>query len=635
MARHGIDDWRLPWKGMAFALFLAGLAWGTEWAITPSRNLEIEATRSHWTAEQGPPAPREISYTEGLELLKKKGAVDAVEYEVSDLHPTRRLTLTLSDGAVRWFNGLPTPPLEDAVVASGAKVTMVNANAASVINLVLSMGTSLVVLVLMGFLVFGWVRKFLTSPARIVRPGKNPVRFADIAGQDEAKASLQEIIATMREPARFASVGARTPAGALMVGPPGTGKTLLAKATAAEAGVPFLYVAGSDFLELFAGLGARRVRATWKLARRQQRGCIIFIDEIETMAAARSGNSSDVGAERDQTVAAMLTELDGLESRKGVVLIAATNRPELLDPAFVRPGRIDRRIEVTSPDAKGRSDILETHCRKLPMDPAADPRSIAASMPGASGADLANLANEAALRAAAKGFTRITQENLIEARDTILMGSPQEGMDIHPEDEELAAWHEGGHALVATVHPDCEPIHAATIVPRKRARGMVVQLPARDRAALDRLQIAARLAVYAAGREAERIKRGEDRITSGAMEDIRAATREARIAIAQWGFHRNLAPLDWLGDANNQPSQNAIERVERTIGEVVEICALNARTILLAYPEAHAAIAAALLKRRTLTGDEVTAIVAENPSTVKVRHEDPWGKQHEKAAEMA
>ena len=600
------------------------------WGASPSTRLEQLAAANNWTPEQGPAETRQISYTEGIALLKSKSVASVIE-NVSDINPTRIIELKLQNGALRWFRSTLGKTLDEAVEGSGADVHNVNANATSRIVSMMSLISSLMVILLFGFMFINMARKFFTSPARIVRPGKNPVRFSDVEGQPEAVAAMREIIAVMNTPIRYATMGAKMPAGVLLVGPPGNGKTLLAKATAAEAGVPFLYVSGSDFLEMFAGLGARRVRTMFKLARRiaGTKGCIIFIDEFDIVGGTRGqGTGGDVSSERDQTVTALLTELSGMEKRTGVFLLAATNRPDLLDAAVVRPGRIDKQINVIAPDGAARGRILAVHCRNLALAPDVDPMAIGQSMPGASGADLANLANMAALRAVHRNQSTVDDKCFQDARDELLMGEARLGSEPHPKEIRIAALHEAGHALLSVLQDECDPVYKATVVERKASLGQVVTLAVRDWKTMSRSKITALLTVLMAGRAAEEAVDGADAMTTGAAQDIQQATAIARNALGRYGMHRDLGMVDYVGTSPGSPvaSPAAMERLDEAVRHLIDACHASAMKTIQRNSIAHHELARALEINGTLTGDQVRAIIREFAvETCATQPQNPWG----------
>src|SRR6185295_1453077 len=381
------------------------------------------------------------------------------------------------------------------------------------------------------------------SRAHLVKRAGKMVSFADVAGNDEAKVELAQLVQFLKDPQRFSKLGGRIPKGVLLSGPPGTGKTLLARAVAGEAGVPFFTDAGSSFTEMFVGVGAARVRDLFKRAKHQA-PCIIFIDEIDAMGGER-GRSRSHG-EDDKTLNQLLVELDGFDPNAGVIVIAATNRPELLDSALLRPGRFDRHVVISAPDLSGRRQILDVHTRKLKLDPDVDLVKLARGTPGLSGADLANLANEAALLAATNSLDVVDMACFEHAKDKVLMGSERASMVLSDADRRLTAYHEAGHALVALHSPDSDPIHKATIVPRGRALGMVVRLPEADRFSWTRAKLEAELAVAMGGRVAEEMVMGPAGTTTGAAVDIKHATRIARRMVVEWGMSEALGALAYV-----------------------------------------------------------------------------------------
>ncbi|MEM8798795.1 MAG: ATP-dependent zinc metalloprotease FtsH, partial [Pseudomonadota bacterium] len=385
---------------------------------------------------------------------------------------------------------------------------------------------------------------FGKSKARLLTEKHGRVTFEDVAGIDEAKEELEEIVEFLRDPQKFQRLGGKIPKGALLVGPPGTGKTLLARAIAGEANVPFFTISGSDFVEMFVGVGASRVRDMFEQAKKNA-PCIIFIDEIDAVGRSRGAGLGGGNDEREQTLNQLLVEMDGFETNEGIILIAATNRPDVLDPALLRPGRFDRQVVVPLPDIIGREKVLSVHMKKVPTAPDVSARVIARGTPGFSGADLANLVNEAALLAARKGRRRVSMAEFEEAKDKVMMGAERRSMVMSEEEKKLTAYHEGGHALVALHLPPSDPIHKATIIPRGRALGMVVRLPERDQLSVSREKFHANLAIAMGGRVAEEIIFGHDKVTSGASSDIQYATRTARAMVTQYGLSNKLGPLEY------------------------------------------------------------------------------------------
>ena len=366
--------------------------------------------------------------------------------------------------------------------------------------------------------------------------------FDDVAGIDEAKQELEEIVEFLKDPQKFQRLGGKIPKGVLLVGPPGTGKTLTARAVAGEANVPFFTISGSDFVEMFVGVGASRVRDMFEQGKKNA-PCIIFIDEIDAVGRHRGAGLGGGNDEREQTLNQLLVEMDGFEANEGVILIAATNRPDVLDPALLRPGRFDRQVVVPNPDVLGREKILKVHMRKVPLAPDVEARIIARGTPGFSGADLANLVNEAALLAARAGKRVVGMAEFENAKDKVMMGAERRSMVMTEDEKKLTAYHEGGHAIVAIHMKDSDPVHKATIIPRGRALGMVMRLPEGDRISLSRAKLEADLAVAMGGRVAEEIIFGIDRVTTGASSDIKMATDISRRMVTEWGMSEKLGPL--------------------------------------------------------------------------------------------
>jgi cell division protease FtsH len=434
--------------------------------------------------------------------------------------------------------------------------------------------------------------------------------FADVAGVDEAKDELREIVEFLREPSRFGAIGGRIPKGVLLVGPPGTGKTLLARSIAGEAGVPFLFASGSDFVEMFAGVGASRVRKLFKEARRHA-ASIIFIDELDAVGRSR-GSQSLSHEEREQTLNQLLVEMDGFAPNQGIVVIAATNRPDILDKALLRPGRFDRQVTVANPDLRGREAILAIHSRKVPTGPDVDLRAVARGTPGFSGADLANLVNEAALLAARAGRSSIDAHDLEQARDKVLMGAERRSLVMTLDERKTTAYHEAGHAVVAAVLPHADPIHKVTIVPRGRALGVMMQLPEFDRHTHSKAFLEAQLAILMGGRVAEEIFTG--RVTSGAGNDIERATEIARRMVCEFGmssfgpvaFRR---PGPWDEDRGVGYSEATARRVDDEIRDLVMKGYETARQVVARHRIAVAALAEELLQVESLDAEGVKAII--------------------------
>ena len=456
---------------------------------------------------------------------------------------------------------------------------------------------------------------FGKSKAKLLTEHKGRKTFDDVAGVDEAKDELQEVVDFLKDPGKFQRLGGKIPKGALLVGPPGTGKTLLARAVAGEAGVPFFSISGSDFVEMFVGVGASRVRDMFEQAKKNA-PCIIFIDEIDAVGRHRGAGLGGGNDEREQTLNQLLVEMDGFEASENIILIAATNRPDVLDPALLRPGRFDRQVVVPNPDVSGRERILRVHMKDVPLAADVNVKTIARGTPGFSGADLANLVNEAALTAARKDRRMVTHRDFEDAKDKVLMGSERRSMAMNEEEKRLTAYHEAGHAIVAMNVKMADPVHKATIVPRGRALGMVMQLPEGDRYSMKYQQMIDRIAIMAGGRVAEELIFGPENITSGASSDIEQATKLARAMVTRWGFSDKLGTVAYgenqeevfLGHSVAR-SQNISEETARTIDEEVRRLVTSgwdeARTILTTKAEDHEKLSQALLEYETLSGEEI------------------------------
>jgi len=464
----------------------------------------------------------------------------------------------------------------------------------------------------------GGAMGFGKSKAKLLTEHSKRVTFDDVAGIDEAKEELEEIVEFLRDPQKFTRLGGMIPKGALLVGPPGTGKTLLARAIAGEAGVPFFTISGSDFVEMFVGVGASRVRDMFEQAKKNA-PCIVFIDEIDAVGRHRGAGYGGGNDEREQTLNQLLVEMDGFEANEGVILIAATNRPDVLDPALLRPGRFDRQVQVPNPDIKGREKILHVHARKTPLGPDVDLRIIARGTPGFSGADLANLVNEAALMAARTGKRFVTMEDFENAKDKVMMGAERRSMVMTEDEKKLTAYHEAGHAIVGLNVPQHDPIHKATIIPRGRALGLVLSLPERDQLSVTKTKYKSKIAMAMGGKVAEELTFGEANVTSGASSDIQQVTRIARAMVTQFGMSELLGNINYsneqetyLGSQGNGMSASdkmqAIidEEVRKLVDEGYE----RARTILTEKADDLERLAQGLLEYETLTGSEITKIIA-------------------------
>ncbi len=454
---------------------------------------------------------------------------------------------------------------------------------------------------------------FGKSKARMLIGGKDiKTGFDDVAGIDEAKEELQEIVDFLKNPQKYQAIGGRIPKGCLLIGSPGTGKTLLAKAISCEAQVPFFFISGSDFVEMFVGVGASRVRDLFAQAKKHA-PCIIFIDEIDAVGRHRGAGNGGGNDEREQTLNQMLVEMDGFEENSGIVVIAATNRPDVLDNALLRPGRFDRQVTVNLPDIKGREAILNVYIKKIKMLPNINVKAIARGTPGFSGADLANLVNEAALLAARYNKNIVTQKDFEDAKDKILMGTAIKTA-MKDEEKKLTAYHEGGHALVALSMPASDPIHKATIIPRGRALGMVVRLPENDTFSMSRAKMYADLSVGMAGRVAEELIFGTDNVTSGASSDIEHVTKLARSMVVKWGLSEKVGMINYSNDKNDisiqayNASEITSELIDAEVKLLIDNAYNNAKKILTEKHDILNNIANTLLEFETLTGDELVDI---------------------------
>lgn len=579
-------------------------------------------------AMQSSGTPANVETMSYSEVLNRAEAGDLESVTISD---------TKIEGELRngqkfvAEKGLFDPELGERLTESGANVTYNSDEGGFTLGaLILNI---LPVLLILGLFLFmmrqmqgGGGRgamSFGKSRARLLTEKHGRVTFDDVAGVDEAKEELQEIVEFLQDPTKFQRLGGKIPKGALLVGPPGTGKTLLARAIAGEANVPFFTISGSDFVEMFVGVGASRVRDMFEQAKRSA-PCIIFIDEIDAVGRSRGAGLGGGNDEREQTLNQLLVEMDGFEANEGIILIAATNRPDVLDPALLRPGRFDRQVTVGNPDIIGREKILKVHMRNVPLAKDVNAKTIARGTPGFSGADLANLVNEAALLAARRGKRVVAMREFEDAKDKVLMGPERRSMVMSESEKELTAWHEAGHAIVAMKVPAADPVHKATIIPRGRALGMVMQLPEDDKLSMSRIEMVSRLAIMMGGRVAEEMKFGDDHVTAGAASDIQQATRLARAMVTRWGLSEEIGPVDYGEDQgevflgqqlvqSSHVSEETSKKIEEEVRKLVQTGMDDARKIMTDYRDQWSAIAEGLLEYETLTGDEIEGLLKGEP----------------------
>ena len=561
-----------------------------------------------------------IAYSEFREKVAE-GTVKEVQVAPDRITGVMKNNETFSTIPVANDPGLTALLDDNGVKYSGAEKQEMGILAYILIN-------SLPFLLILGIAIFalrqvqkgggGGAMGFGKSKAKMLTERQGRVTFDDVAGIDEAREELEEIVEFLKDPQRFSKLGGQIPKGALLVGSPGTGKTLLARAIAGEAGVPFYTISGSDFVEMFVGVGASRVRDMFEQAKKNA-PCILFIDEIDAVGRSRGhglGNSND---EREQTLNQLLVEMDGFEANEGIIIIAATNRPDVLDPALLRPGRFDRQVVVPIPDIDGREKILGVHMKKVPLAPDVNPRTIARGTPGFSGADLANLVNEAALLAARRNKRLVAMHEFEDAKDKVMMGTERRSMVMTDDEKKMTAYHEAGHALVSINEPASDPIHKATIIPRGRALGMVMRLPERDNYSYHRDKMHANLAVAMGGRVAEEIIFGHDKVSSGASGDIQYATDLARNMVTKWGMSDKLGPLQYeqsqegylgMGQAARTMSgEETNKMIDAEIKELVEGGLKRATEILTSQEDKLHLLAQAMLEYETLTGEEIDQLM--------------------------
>ena len=540
-----------------------------------------------------------------------------------------QITGTLSSGDKFRTDPVTDPQLTDRLRKAGVEISGKRDDGPSIWMVLLYQSLPFLLFLGIAFFVVRQMQKgggaggamgFGKSRAKMLTQKEGKVTFQDVAGIDEAREELEEIVEFLKDPSKFARLGGKIPKGALLVGSPGTGKTLLARAIAGEAGVPFFTISGSDFVEMFVGVGASRVRDMFEQAKKSA-PCIVFIDEIDAVGRHRGAGLGNGNDEREQTLNQLLVEMDGFEANEGIIIIAATNRPDVLDPALLRPGRFDRQVVVPNPDVNGREKILRVHMKDVPLAADVNTKTIARGTPGFSGADLANLVNEAALMAARKDRRMVTHRDFEDAKDKVMMGAERRSMVMTDDEKRMTAYHEAGHAVVAMHEAASDPIHKATIIPRGRALGMVMRLPERDSYSYHRDKMYANLAVAMGGRVAEEIIFGYDKVSSGASSDIQYATGLARDMVTKWGMSDKVGPVDYaqpegesfLGYSSSQPthmSNETAQLIDFEIKTIVEGGLNRAKTLLTDHSDQLHLLAEALLEYETLSGDEIKKLIA-------------------------
>ncbi|MEO1680266.1 MAG: ATP-dependent zinc metalloprotease FtsH [Pseudomonadota bacterium] len=583
--------------------------------------LLILALFNLFSGNQSTMSTRSLSYSEFVEMVED-GDVSQVTID------GERLKIRSADGTQYTSVQPEGVDITDRLIAQDVEVV---AEPQQQSGILAYLGTLLPFILLIGIWIFlmnrmqgggrGGAMGFGKSKAKLLTEKHGRVTFDDVAGIDEAKEELEEIVEFLRNPQKFSRLGGKIPKGALLVGPPGTGKTLLARAIAGEAGVPFFTISGSDFVEMFVGVGASRVRDMFEQAKKNA-PCIVFIDEIDAVGRSRGVGYGGGNDEREQTLNQLLVEMDGFEANEGIIIVAATNRPDVLDPALLRPGRFDRQVQVPNPDVKGREKILGVHARKVPLGPDVDLRIIARGTPGFSGADLANLVNEAALMAARVGRRFVTMEDFENAKDKVMMGAERRSMVMTEEEKKLTAYHEAGHAVVGLYVPQHDPIHKATIIPRGRALGLVMSLPERDQLSVTYTKYKSKIAMAMGGKVAEELIFGKENITSGAASDIQQVSKIARAMVTQFGFSDALGNVDYANEqqsflgnyqAGGNISPETQELIDAEVRKIVDEGYEVAKRILSEHSEEHHNLAEALLEYETLTGPEIQKAMKGEP----------------------
>ncbi|PCI99996.1 MAG: cell division protein FtsH [Alphaproteobacteria bacterium] len=567
----------------------------------------------------------EISYSEFMERAKAGGIAEIV-IKADNLEG-----IYSGDGGAFISKVPPEENIVDRLAGTNVKIRAAEPDPAKI-----SLGYIFMnfapILILIGFWFFimrqmggkggGGAMGFGRSRAKLMTEGKGNITFDDVAGIDEAKQELEEIVDFLKDPQKFQRLGGKIPRGALLVGAPGTGKTLIARAVAGEAEVPFFTISGSDFVEMFVGVGASRVRDMFEQGKKNA-PCIIFIDEIDAVGRHRGAGHGGGNDEREQTLNQMLVEMDGFDENQGVIILAATNRPDVLDPALLRPGRFDRQITVPLPDVNGREKILLVHMKNVPLANNVDPSVLARGTPGFSGAELANLINEAALLAARRNKRVVGMDDFEDAKDKVMMGAERRSMAMSDDEKKLTAYHEAGHALVSLNEPECDPIHKATIVPRGRALGMVMSLPEGDRYSRSIAKMKADLAMTMGGRAAEEIKFGKDQVTSGASSDIQYASSLARAMVMEWGLSDKIGMVNYSDDVNSfqqrRISSEKEAEIDKEVKKLIDDAYKRAMKCLTDHLDDFETLGKALLEYELLSGDEIKGLLRGEPI---IRHEE-------------